>query len=62
LAQFTVGDHGSLLDPSAPTTTQAAAYLAVTTEMQKEMASIFATSGAAVAVTDTTNLSTTLKQ
>ena len=56
LTQFTAGDHGSLLDPTPPTTAQAAVYLAVTTEMQTELASIFATAGAAVKIADNTHL------
>lgn len=63
LAQFTIGDHGSILDPTAPTGSTAsvqAAYLAVTTEMQTEMASVFVTGGAAVVVTDVSHLTTTL--
>lgn len=58
LAQFTSGGHGSLLQPAASTALQ----LAITTEMQKEMVSIFAASGAAVVVTDNSHLSTTLKK
>ena len=65
LAQFTAGDHGSLLDPTPPTTAQAAVYLAVTTEMQKEMANLVGSAllGApATVVSDNSSLSTTLKK
>lgn len=58
LAQFTAGDHGSLLQPAASNATQ----LAITTEMQSEMVSLFGTGGAAVAVTDNSHLTTTLKK
>ncbi|HSN16998.1 MAG TPA: hypothetical protein VLV87_02215 [Gammaproteobacteria bacterium] len=58
LAQFTSGGHGSLLEPAANT----AAQLAITTEMQTEMASIFATTGTAVKIADNSHLSTTLKK
>ncbi len=43
--KFTSGDHGSILDPTADA--------AVTTEIQKEMASFLATAGNALTVTDT---------
>lgn len=56
LAQFTVGGHGSFLDPTPPSAAQAAAYLAVTTEMQTEMASLEATLGTAVALTDVSHI------
>lgn len=67
LAQFTTGDHGSILSPAAPSgasTSVQAAFLAVTTEMQKEAASVVFTAlggTPAVVVTDNTNLSATLK-
>ena len=48
LAQFTAGDHGSILDPTASA--------AVTTEMQSETASVFGSGGTAVVVTDASNL------
>ena len=57
LAQFTSGAHGSLLEPSASNLLQ----LSITTEMQTEMASVFATVGAAVKVTDNSHLTTTPK-
>ncbi len=44
--KFTEGDHGSILSPVSS--------LAVTTEMQKEMASFLATGGNALSVTDAT--------
>lgn len=65
LAQFTTGDHGSLLDPLAPAGSSPAvqaAYAAVTTEMQSEMVSLFLANGAAVNVTDNSNLTTSLQQ
>ena len=48
LAQFTAGDHGSILDPTSSA--------AVTTEMQSETASVFGSGGTAVVVTDASNL------
>ncbi|HEV7165239.1 MAG TPA: hypothetical protein VGO35_07635 [Gammaproteobacteria bacterium] len=68
LAQFTSGDHGSFLSPAAPTgasTTDMAAYAAVTTEMQTEMVQLFGSilaSTPATVVTSNTYLSTTLKK
>jgi hypothetical protein len=55
--QFIAGDHGSILDPTPPTgapASDAAVYLAVTTEMQEEAASVVATGGAATVVADPT--------
>ncbi len=48
IAQFTAGDHGSILDPTSSA--------AVTTEMQSETASVFGSGGTAVVVTDASNL------
>jgi pimeloyl-ACP methyl ester carboxylesterase len=48
--KFTSGDHGSILDPSADA--------AVTTEIQKEMASFLATAGNVLTVTDTSVIQT----
>jgi len=68
LAQFTSGDHGSILDPTAPTGasgTVQAEYLAVTTEMQTEMTTaVFNTLGGSPGVTVASNtfLSATLKK
>ena len=68
LAQFTTGDHGSILDPSAPSNASAtvqANYAAVTTEMQSEAASVvfdILASVPAVTVTDSSFLSATLKK
>lgn len=68
LAQFTSGDHGSILDPSAPSgasPTDMAAYAAVTTEMQKEMGNLFGgilLATPATVVSDNTYLSTSLKK
>ncbi len=68
LAQFTSGDHGSVLSPAAPSgasATDQAAYAAVTTEMQTEILKLFGAIAAAtpvVTVTDNTFLSTTLKK
>jgi hypothetical protein len=68
LAQFTTGDHGSILSPAAPSGADAtvqAEYGAVTAEMQAEAASVvFDTLGGApsVAVTSNTFLSPTLKK
>lgn len=52
IAQFTAGAHGSLLQPAASDATQ----LAITTEMQSELVSVFASSGTAVVVTDASHL------
>ena len=68
LAQFTSGDHGSILSPAAPSGASATVqgeFAAVTVEMQKEAASVVfdILSGASVVVvTSNTFLSTTLKQ
>jgi hypothetical protein len=66
LAQFTTGDHGSILSPAAPSGTPAAdvaGFAAVTVEMQTEMANLVVSTLAgtpATVVTDNTFLSTTL--
>jgi len=68
LAQFTSGDHGSILDPTAPSgasSADVAAYAAVTAEMQAEMGSvIFSTlaGGSATVVTSNALLSPVLKK
>ena len=68
LAQFTSGDHGSVLSPAAPTgasSADVAAYAAVTTEMQTEILELFgsiAASSPATVVASNTYLSTTLKK
>ncbi len=68
LAQFTTGDHGSVLSPAAPTgasTADQAAYAAVTTEMQTEIIKLFGSIAAATpatVVTSNTYLTTTLKK
>jgi hypothetical protein len=68
LAQFTTGDHASILDPTAPTGASAtvqANYLAVTTEMQGEAGSVIfdlLLGLPQVTVTDSTFLSPTLKK
>jgi len=72
LAQFTTGDHGSLLDPSvdpdvpgAASASVQAEYAAVTVEMQKEAASVvFGNLAGAPSITVTSNtfLSATLKK
>ena len=68
LSQFTSGDHGSILDPTAPTGASATVqgnYLAVTVEMQKETGSVVFDLLAGlpqVTVTDSTFLSPKLKQ
>jgi len=57
LVQFTAGDHGSLLNPTPPSGLppgEAVIYGGVTTEMQNEMVSLPATSGALVIINDTT--------
>ncbi|HEX7964292.1 MAG TPA: hypothetical protein VF651_01135 [Gammaproteobacteria bacterium] len=66
LAQFTTGDHGSILDPTPPdgvATADKAGFVAVTTEMQTETATLFVTTLAgapSTVITDNTFLSTTL--
>jgi len=68
LSQFTSGDHGSILDPTAPKGSSATVqtnYLDVTTEMQKETGSVvfdLLAGVPAVTVTDSTFLSAKLKQ
>ncbi|MBU6421795.1 MAG: Ig-like domain-containing protein [Gammaproteobacteria bacterium] len=56
LVQFTSGDHGSLLSPAPPAgcASDAAAFGAVTTEMQSEAVSLGVTNGAAVVITSNT--------
>ena len=68
LAQFTSGDHGSVLSPAAPagaSPTDQAAYGAVTVEMQTEILQLFgaiAASTPVVTVASNTFLTTTLKK
>ena len=45
LVQFTAGDHGSILDPTAS--------LAATVEMQTQMANFIGSGGTATVITDT---------
>jgi hypothetical protein len=66
LAQFTTGDHGSILDPTPPDGVANAdkpGYVAVTTEMQTETATLFVTTLAgapSTVISDNTFLSATL--
>ena len=68
LAQFTSGDHGSVLSPAAPSGAASAdvtAYAAVTTEMQTEIIKLFGSIAAgtpATIVTSNTYLSATLQK
>ena len=56
LVQFTSGDHGSLLNPAPPAncSQDAAAFGAVTQEMQSEAVSLVFANGAAVAISSNT--------
>lgn len=68
LAQFTTGDHGSILSPAAPTGASATVqgeFAAVTVEMQSEAASLvfdILAGAPVVTISSNTFLSTTLKQ
>lgn len=57
LVQFTAGDHGSLLNPAPPSglpSSEIPIYGAVTTEMQSEAASLAATNGTGVIISNNT--------